>query len=46
MENQKIVNLLNCSDNESSKFATKNGTLLMTKIIDSMAKEVKMIQPV
>ena len=45
MKNQKIVNLLNCSDNESSKFATKNGTLLMTKIIDSMAKEVKMIQP-
>ena len=28
METQKIVNLLNGSDNESSKFATKNGMLL------------------
>ena len=28
METQKIVNLLNGSDNESSKFATKNGILL------------------
>ena len=28
METQKIVNLLNGSDNENSKFATKNGTLL------------------
>ena len=25
METQKIVNLLNGSDNENSKFATKNG---------------------
>ena len=29
MENQKIVNLLNDSDNENSKFATKNGILLI-----------------
>ena len=29
METQKIVNLLNGSDNENSKFTTKNGTLLI-----------------
>ena len=29
METHKIVNLLNGSDNESSKFGTRNGTLLM-----------------
>ena len=29
METQKIVNLLNGSDNENSKFATKNDTLLI-----------------
>ena len=50
METQKIVNLLNDSDNESSvelhsKFATRNGTLLMTKIVDKMAEGMKMIQP-
>ena len=28
METQKIVNLLNNTDNENSKFATKNGMLL------------------
>ena len=28
METQKIVNLLNSPENEYSKFATKNGTLL------------------
>ena len=28
METQKIVNLLNGSENENSKFATKNGMLL------------------
>ena len=28
MEIQNIVNLLNGSDNENSKFATKNGMLL------------------
>ena len=27
METQKIINLLNCPENEYSKFATKNGTL-------------------
>ena len=29
METQKIVNILNGSDNEKSKFATKNGILLI-----------------
>ena len=29
METQKFVNLLNGSDNEHSKFATKNGLLLI-----------------
>ena len=32
METEKIVNLLNGSDNENSKFATKNG-ILLRKII-------------
>ena len=45
METRKIVNVLNDSDNESSKFATRNGTLLMTKIMGNMAKEMKIIQP-
>ena len=31
METQKIVNLLNGSDNDNSKFATKNGILLIVK---------------
>ena len=43
METQTIINLLNDSNNESSKFATKNGTLLMTKIMGRMAEEMKMI---
>ena len=29
METQKNINLLNVSDNENSKFATKNGILLI-----------------
>ena len=29
METQKIINLLNGSDNENSKFATKNGISLI-----------------
>ena len=29
METQKIANLLSGSDNENSKFATKNGMLLI-----------------
>ena len=31
METQKIVNLLNSSENKHSKFATKNDTLLKVK---------------
>ena len=31
METQKIVNLLNGSDNENSKFASKKGMLLRVK---------------
>ena len=41
METQKIVNLLNGSDNDNSKFATKNSTLLtvnLTVIIHKMMK--------
>ena len=41
METQKIVNLLNGSDNENSKFATKNGMLLIVSqmvIIQKMKK--------
>ena len=41
MEAQKIVNLLNGSDNDNSRFATKNGTLLIVKqkvIIHKMMK--------
>ena len=29
METQKIINLLNGSDNKNSKFATKNGIFLI-----------------
>ena len=32
METQKIVNLLNSSGNETSKFATKNGILLVVNL--------------
>ena len=41
METQKIVNLLNGSDTENSKFATKNGILLIVNqkvIIHKMMK--------
>ena len=33
METQMIINLLNGPDNENSKFATKNGTLLIMNYI-------------
>ena len=33
MESQKIINLLDTNDNESQKFATKDGTLLMIKTL-------------
>ena len=44
METQKIVNLLNDSDNESSKFATRKWYINDQKM-DNMAEEMKMIQP-
>ena len=33
MESQKIIKLLDSNDNESQKFATKDGTLLMIKTL-------------
>ena len=45
METQKIVNLLNDLIMNLQNLQQENGTLLMTKIIENMAKEMKMIQP-
>ena len=47
METQKIENLLNNSDNESSSstFQQENVTVLMTKIMDNMAEKMKMFEP-
>ena len=33
MESQKVIKLLDSNDNESQKFATKDGTLLMIKTL-------------
>ena len=44
METQKIINLLNDIDNESSRFATRKWYAINDKKIESMAKEMKMIQ--
>ena len=44
METQKIVNLLNESDHESSKFATKKWYVINDKIIQNLVKDIKMIQ--
>ena len=44
METQKIVNLLNGSDKESSKFATIKWYIINDQIMDNMVKEMKMIQ--
>ena len=41
METQKIVNLLNGSDNDNSKFATKNGTLLTVNLMVITHKMMK-----
>ena len=41
METQKIVNLLNDSDNENSKFATKNGILLIVNQMVTIQKMKK-----
>ena len=45
METEKIVNLLNDSNNDLQNLQQENGTLLMTKIMDNMAEEMKMMQP-
>ena len=45
METQKILNLLNGSDNESSKFVTGKWYVINDQIIESMVKEMKMVQP-
>ena len=41
MEIQKIVNLLNGTDNDNSKFATKNGTLLTVNVMIIIHKMMK-----
>ena len=43
-ETQKIANLLNDTDSDSSNFATKNGMLLMIKITQNIVKKMKRIQ--
>ena len=45
METQKIASLLNNSNNELQSLQQGNVTLLLTKIMDNMAEEMKMIQP-
>ena len=45
METEKIVNLLNDSNNDLQNLQQENGTLLMTKIMDNMAEEMKIMQP-
>ena len=44
MESQKIMNPLEQSDEDDLKFQTKNGTLSVTKTMDSMEKVIKMTQ--
>ena len=41
MEVQKILNLLNGSENDNSKFATKNGILLIVSQMVIIHKMVK-----
>ena len=38
MESQKIINFLESDDDNINIFRPKNGTLLMTKIMDNMIK--------
>ena len=45
METQKIVSLLNESDNESSKFATKKRYIINDQNNGQYGKEMKMIKP-
>ena len=44
METQKIVNILNDSENESSKFVTANGMPFMIKIVETLEKKMKLVQ--
>ena len=44
MKTQKIANLLNDTDSDSSNFATKNGMLLMIKMTQNIVKKMKRIQ--
>ena len=44
METQKIFNLFNDPDHESSRFAQENRTLLIIKLMLNMAEEMKIIQ--
>ena len=41
METQKIVNLLNGFENDNSKFATENGTLLIVNLMLIIHKMMK-----
>ena len=44
MESQKIINLLDSNGNESQKFATKDGTLLIIKtLVIMLMVMVKMV---
>ena len=45
MEAQNIVNLLNDSDNESSKFAIRKWYIIYDQNNGQMAEEMKIIQP-
>ena len=44
METQNIVNLLNDTNNESSKFATINEMSLMIRVTQNIVKEMNIIQ--
>ena len=44
METQKIVNILNDSENESSKFVTANGMPFMIKTVETLEKKMKLVQ--
>ena len=44
METQKIVNILGDANNQSSNLQQENGMLSMIKIIQTMLKEMKIVQ--
>ena len=45
METQKVANLLNNPDNDLQNLQQENGMLLMTKTMENMTKEMKMVEP-